>query len=284
MKVRKFLLENEKGQQFDMNNYKKGCLLTNPTELGYSNKSEFYQIGNTFIETIRTVEQKNPSGIANFNSYDKYKEFIDFIEMSYKLKFVYIVPFELGYKTYYRDVSISAIQKTEKQAKMLSCPVSFYGLSLWYLATTAIYEMTAGENEMRWDFVWDSRFSNYSNRSLSYINEGHVEAPIEVTINGNVKNPKIELYVEGDLYQTVKFNITLSQYEKLSYGTRENNFYLLKEEADGTTTDIFNLDVVDFENDNVIRLPKGKSCEIRLVAENDISSAEVIIYSYFKAV
>ena len=144
--------------------------------------------------------------------------------------------------------------------------------------------MVAGENEIRWDFRWDSRFSDYTHRSLTYVNEGHTEAPIEVTINGNVENPKIQLYIDGELYQEVPFTITLTQYEKLLYCTKENDFYLLKQNANGTKTNIFNLNVVNFNNDNVIRLPKDKSCEIRLVASNDISSAEVIIYSYYKGV
>ena len=152
------------------------------------------------------------------------------------------------------------------------------------MENTAIYEMSGGDGEMRWDFSWDPRFSNYSVRSLTFVNEGHVEAPIEVTIDGNVQNPKIQLYIEGILYQEVPFTITLTQYEKLLYGTKENNFYLLKEQGDGTTTNIFNLSVVTFNNDNVIRLPQDKSCELRLVADNDIASAQVKIFTYYKAI
>ena len=59
---------------------------------------------------------------------------------------------------------------------------------------------------------------------------------------------------------------------------------MLKQNADGTKTNIFNLDVVSFNNDNVIRLPKDKSIELRLVADNDISSAEITIFTYYKGV
>ena len=107
---------------------------------------------------------------------------------------------------------------------------------------------------------------------------------IQVIINGNVANPKIQLYIEGELYQEVPLTITINQYEKILYSTKENDFYLLKQNADGTKTNIFNLDVVSFNNDNVIRLPKDKSIELRLVADNDISSAEITIFTYYKGV
>lgn len=287
MRVRRFLLENEKGQQFNMNDLKEGCFLASPTNLGYSNNSEFEQIGNTFIESIRKIEKKDPSGIVYFKSYDRCKEFIDFIEKSYKLKFIYIIPFENGDKTFYRDVSIKELDKSEKRIKMLACPITFNGLSLWYEQITNIYTTESRLGEIRWNIKWDSRFADYDTRILQYINEGHVEAPILVEISGHVINPYIELYVEGQLYQTVHFNTEILDYEKLLYGTKENDFYVKRQNTDGTTEDLYNnYDdyVLDFSNDNVIRLPKNRSCELRLKADNEITNAQVIILAYYKAI
>lgn len=105
-----------------------------------------------------------------------------------------------------------------------------------------------------------------------------------VEISGHVVNPKIELYVEGELYQTVSFNTDIAEYEKLLYGTKENDFYISKQKTDGTIESLFNLDIIDFKNDNVIRLPKNKSCEIRLTADNEILNAKVTILEFYKAV
>jgi len=284
MRVRKFLLENEKGQQFDMNNYRESCFLTAPTGLGYSNKSEFGQIGNTFIEILRKTERKDIGGIVNFKSYDKCKKFIDFIEQSNELKFTYMVPFDNGYKTYYRDVIVQDFQKTERQARVLSCPIIFNALSLWYEENTVIHTIEPLEDEIRWNFRWDSKFSDYNTRSLSYINQGHIEAPILVEISGYVQNPEIDMYIDGEIYQSVPLTVEINQYEKLLYGTKENKFYIKKQKADGTTESLFNLDVIDFYNDNVIRIPKNRSCEIRLTADNEILNAKVTILTYYKAV
>ena len=283
--VREFKLINEKGQEYSLMDIHNYCLLTEPSSLGYEYESEYEQLGNTFISNLRRIEQGTINGIVNFLNYDNYKKLVDFIEQSESLKFSYKVPFENGAKEYFKDVQIKSLTKTEKQTNnVISEAIVFDCLSLWYEESTTIYTIDLLENEMRWDFKWDSEFSDYNSRSLNYINQGHVEAPILVEMEGHLVNPEIQLYVEGELYQTVSFNVEIQQYEKLLYGTKENDFYIAKQNTDGTITSLFNLDVIDFENDNVIRLPKNKSCELVLVAESEILNAKVTILSYYKAV
>lgn len=171
-----------------------------------------------------------------------------------------------------------------QQNGFISEPIIFDCLSLWYEQTVAIYDMKAKENEIRWDFKWDSKFANYDTRNLQFINTGHVEAPVLIEIEGHVINPQIELYIEGELYQTVAFNVEIERYEKLLYGTKENEFYINKQNTDGTLKSLFSLDVLDFENDNVVRLPINKSCELRLRADNEIQNAQVIILTFYKIV
>lgn len=284
MKVRRFLLENEKRQQFRLDDLNEGCFLVSPANLGYSYETDFVRLGYNFIENNRKIQQKNPSGIAYFKSYDKCKKFIDYIESSSELKWIYIVPYSLGEKKYYRDVVIVKLDKTEKIGKWLACPVEFSGLSLWYEENTIIYTIEKLTNEIRWDFRWDSRFTDYDSRNLHYINEGHVEAPIYVEMDGHLVNPKIELYVEGELYQTVKVTTEIAEYEKFLYDTRENQFFIGKQNTDGTRVSLFSLDYIDFYNDNVIRLPKNKSCEIKLTADNEVLNAKLTIYPRYKAV
>ena len=120
MKVRRFILENEKGQQFRLDNLNEGCFLTSPSELGYSYNIDFVQLENEFIENNRKIQQKKPKGTLYFKSYDKIKEFGDFVESSKKLKWLYIIPFEKEEKTYYRDVVIVKLDKTEKTGKWLA--------------------------------------------------------------------------------------------------------------------------------------------------------------------
>ena len=218
-------------------------------------------------------------------SYDNYKNLVDFIEASESLRFSYKIPFQNGKKEYFKDIQIQSITKTQKQTNgIISETVTFDCLSLWYEENTTTYTVEQLENEIRWDFEWDSRFSDYASRNLQYINQGHIEAPVYIEIDGNVVNPKIELYVDGELYQTVAVTTTIAQYEKLIYDTRENQFTIAKQNTDGTLQSLFSLDYINFENDNVIRIPKNKSCEIRLTADNEVLNAQLTIYPRYKAV
>ena len=283
--VRGFKLRNEKGQEFSMMDIHNYCLLTEPSGLGYGYNAEYEQLGNTFITNLRRMEQGQINGQVNFLNYDNYKKLVDFIEKSESLKFSYKVPLTNGVKEYLKDVQIKDITKTEIQENgVMSENITFDCLSLWYEENKTIYTITPQESELRWDFRWDSKFGDYSARNLSFINQGHVEAPILVSIDGQVLNPSIELYVEGQLYQTVEINTLIDQYEKLLYSSKENDFYINKQNTDGTLTSLFDLDIINFANDNVIRLPKNKSCELLLKADNDITHAEVSILVYYKAV
>jgi len=283
--VREFKLVNEKGQTYSMMDMYNYCLLTEPSGLGYGYNTEYEQLGNTFITNLRRMEQGQINGQVNFLNYDNYKKLVDFIEKSETLKFSYKVPLTNGVKEYFKDVQITDITKTEIQENgVMSENITFDCLSLWYEENIIIYDMQEQQEEIRWDFEWDSKFTAYDIRSLEYINQGHVEAPILIEIAGPVINPEIQLYVEGELYQRVPFNIEIEEYEKLLYGTKENEFYIKKQNTDGTLESLFNLDVIQFENDNVIRIPQNKSCELRLKADNEILNAQVTILTYYKAV
>ena len=285
MIVREFKLVNEKGQEYSLMDIYNHCLLTDPSGLGYSYSTEYEQLGNTFVTNLRKFEQGQISGTANFLSYDNYKNLVDFIEASESLRFSYKIPFQNGQKEYFKDVQIQSITKTQKQTNgIISEAINFDCLSLWYEENTTTYTVEQLENEIRWDFEWDSRFSDYASRTLQYINQGHIEAPVYIEIDGNVVNPVIELYVDGELYQSVEVKTTIAQYEKLIYDTRENQFTLAKQNTDGTLQSLFSLDYINFENDNVIRIPKNKSCEIRLTADNEVLNAQLTIYPRYKAV
>lgn len=283
--VREFKLVNEKGQEYSLMDIENYCLLTEPDGLGYGYTTEYEQLGNTFISNLRRIEQGQINGIVNFLKYDNYKKMIDFIEQSESLKFSYKLPLKSGAKEYFKDVQIQSITKREIQPNsVISESITFDCLSLWYEEKSTIFTIEPREDEIRWDFKWDSRFTGYNSRRLSFVNQGHIEAPILVEIEGSLANPQIDLYVDGQLYQSVTFTTNIQNYEKFLYGTKENEFFINKQNTDGTLTSLFNLDVIDFSNDNVIRIPKNRSCELVLSADTDITKAQVTILVYYKAI
>lgn len=284
--VREFKLVNEKGQEFSLNNIKNYALLTDPSGLGYGYDTQYQQLGNTFIENLRSIQQGQITGTVNFINYENYAKLVNFVESSESIRFSYKIPYSDGtYKQYFKDINIQSLTKTQLQINgVLSETITFDCLSLWYEENTVVYTIEPLSNEIRWDFEWDSRFTDYTSRNLQYINQGQVEAPVYIELEGPITNPEIQLYVEGQLYQTVKINTEIKQYEKLLYNTRENNFFINKQNTDGSTTSLFNLSYIDFSNDNVVRIPKNKSCELRIVADDEILKAKITIYPQYMSV
>ena len=282
--MRKFNIINESGQKFSLMDIENFCFLTNPEGLGLKYDRTYSRIGTTFVTETDEIAQSKISGILNFKNYTNFNNFVNFISAAKSLKLEYIIKIEDAEKAFYRDFEIESISKEEIKKCNISSDVVFAAKSLWYEEKTVQYTIEPTESEIRWDFRWDSKFVDYNSRSLQFVNNGHIEAPIEVEISGHVINPQIELYIDGQLYQTVPFSVEIQEHEKILYGTKENNFYIKKQNVDGTYESLFNLDVIDFANDNVIRLPKNRSCELRLEADNEILNAQITIYPQYKAV
>ena len=287
--VRNFYFENETGKRIDCQKLDGSLFFYNVTGLGYEEEIQYEQIGTTFIPNEKKIKQNQIGGNLEFYdmTYDEYCNFVNFINQSNFLRLIYI-PKTSKREEFFRDIDVCKIEKNEEDDfNVLTCPILMNCKSLWYKEKSITQTIEPIEDEVRWDFKWDSKFTEYDTRSFEYINEGHVEAPIEVEIDGHVLNPSIELYVDGELIQTVEFNVEIAQYEKLLYGTKENEFYVKKQNTDGTIEDLYKYEentVLNFANDNVIRLPKNRSCEIRLNAETEIEKAKITVYNFYKFV
>ena len=282
--VRQFNLINEKGQTYSLMDIDNYCLLTSPTGLGFSYSIDYEQLGNTFVTSLKKLEQGSINAQVNFLKYDNYKNFVNFIITSEKLQFQYKVPYAEE-KTFYRDVEILNLSKSELQPNgIISEQITINCKSLWYEKIASQYEISSNSNEVRWDFRFDSYWSGYTVRDLNFINVGHVDAPVEIEIDGECVDPTIQLYVENQLFQTITVDDTIEAHEKLCYCSKEGEFYIKKRLTDGTYEDMFTLSCIDFENDNVLRIPPNKDCTIKLSAEEDIQKATITVYVYYISV
>lgn len=283
--VRQFNLINEKGQTYSLMDIENYCLLTSPTGLGFSYSIQYEQLGNTFVQTLRKLEQGNINGQVNFLNYQNYKNYVDFVAKSDEIKLQYTIPYKDTNKTFYRDIDIQSTSKGEIQPNgVIQEQVSINCKSLWYEKIAQQYQISANSNEVRWDFRFDSYWSGYTVRELDYINTGHVDASVEIAIDGECVNPSINLYIEGTLFQTITVNDTIDVYEKLLYSSKEGDFYIRKQLTDGTYENLFSLEYISFENDNVLRIPPNKDCTITLTADEDIEKAVITIYVYYISV
>ena len=280
--VREFNLINEKGQTFSLMDIKNYCLLTEPSGLGYNYSSEYEQIENSFISNVRKIEQGQINGIVNFANYDNYTKLVDFIEGSETLKFQYIIPQKEKTLEFYKDIQIQGLSKTQIQTTgVLSETITFDCLSLWYKENNVVYLGDETENEIRWDFEWDSRFTDYENRNLVFENKGHVEAPFLLEMNGYVLNPKVQVYVNNEKIYELALNIAVEENEKLMYSTKDNDLFLYLIHADNSVENLFNY--LDLNNINFFKLPKGVS-EVRIRGENEILNTRLTIFEEYVAV
>lgn len=235
---------------------------------------------NTFILDYKELEPTSISGTLRFVSYDNYKKLTDFLATSKKLKISYKIPSSVakkGFAEYFKDVDFLTITKAEKETNgILSETITFNPLSLWYEENDFVYQIETNDDDLRWNFRWNKRFRDYNSKNISYKNNGHIDAPIILSIEGPVSNPEIEIYVGGELFQKVTFSVTLQKNEKFLYESTEGNSYILKENSDGTKEDLFNQEVIDIDNNNLILIPKD-SVEIKIKASTSIKKASLKI-------
>jgi len=162
----------------------------------------------------------------------------------------------------------------------LIVPVTFTAKSLWYEPREITYNIDVISNELRWDFVWDPIFSNYDNRNIIFNNEGHIEAPFLLELDGEVINPIILITDSSGTRELDLTGLTVGSGTKFIYDTRDTSeaIYLLNGD---TKTNLF-----DFLNPNFInffKLKKGVST-ISLVADAEITSGKLTIYIQYVAV
>lgn len=282
--VRKFKLINEKGQEYSLMDIEKNCLLTEPSGLGYSYSTDYEQLGDEFLANLRKLEQGIISGTANFINYDNFFDFSNFVETAQKLKFVYEIPLKNKSITYYRDVNIKSIGKSEKQTNgIISEVVEFDCLSLWYEQNETIFKIETYEDEMRYDYKWNSRYIDYNIRAIQFNNKGHIEAPFQVEIDGFVQNPSISIFVDNEEYAKITIPITIDEFEKFLYSSKTGEIYIQKQNKDGSKENLWKKAYIDITKQNIFKLPIGVS-EIRLTAEDDVLNAKLIIFPQYKVV
>lgn len=284
--VREFELIDEKGQTFSLMDIENHALLTDPDGLGYSYSSDYTKTGEIFVNNLREQTQLQITGVCNFLYYENYTNLVNFIESSHSLRMRYRIPMKSGfYREFYKDIQLQSLGKTEKSISgILSCPISFDMLTLWYEEKKYSYDMSEGENEVRWNFKWGSKFVNYNSRRLSFNNQGHTLAPVYLEIDGPVEDPEITITDSNNnqLFH-LRVEIQIFKYEKFIYSSMDGNIRIAKQNIDGTYTSLFTNQYIDITNNNIFKLPQGVS-NIIIQANDDIMSASLNIYPYYKSI
>ena len=283
--IRNFYLENEKGQQIDFQNISGKIFLYNVTGLGFSKRMEYNRVGTAFVKNKDELDQGVIGGELEFydNSYDEYKNFVDFVLQAKSLKLIYI-PKTSKKTKFYREVDVTQVDKREEDDyNILPTSITFHCKSLWYEENNFVYTVEEIEDELRWDFEWDSRFTDYENRSVLFNNNGHAEAPMLLEMTGYILNPKVSVYVDDELVNELSVETTIDINEKFVYSTKDNDCKISKLLPNGTIVNLVDSLTLSNNNSNFFKLPIGYST-IRLSAENEILNSKLTIYKEYIAV
>lgn len=286
MRVAEFYLVNEKNEKYSLMDEINYCYLTEVSGLGCSYSTNYQQIGNIFISTLRTMEQGKIEGSAKFRNYDNFRKFVDFIAHSENLRFLYKIPLANGNsEEYFKDVLISNIPKgiIEDEDGRLFSTITFDCLSLWYQDNEIIYTIDELETEVQWNFRWDARFSDYKTRIIDFENDGHVEAPFELELDNYLIKPRFYIIQGEKTINSLKFDFTLTKGEKILYSSRDNKLFLKRQHTDGTIENMFTQQYIDINNNNIFKIPKGIS-QFIIEADNDIYDAKLNIFKQYEVV
>ena len=195
MKVRKFWLKNAKNSIYtlaDLSAVK--TFINGPKGLGYSNTVTVTQYGdflssdpkqnfNQFNGEVEFVQSTNEL------KYAAYQTFINFLNEG-GLKLYYQIP-SVSNDTYYADVEVTSIEKTEIGVdNVMRCPIVLQLLSRWKGTEVTV---------------------NGSRTTYTLQNNGHMPVGFEITITGAMSNPYFTLEQDSEVYGAAKFEETFDE-------------------------------------------------------------------------
>lgn len=319
--MRKFYLEDQKGERIPLNN-ETGIFLYNPEGLGIEYSHDYGESGSGFfirikdgisqLETSFTlvfepgemlVEYDGSRAIAGEaivgiaivgdvpeitieSPYERYKKFLDWIYRAEELYFIYC-PY--GRNEYYKRIELRTIEKTEyDKYGSLQPKVTIVPLTPWYLPSPIHINFSEdGDNPMRFDYVYDDEL-RYGFGSQDYTAEitqiGHIPSAIKLIYKGEVHNPVFTLRgaATRKVYGQCKITGDFAPTDTIEFSTAEQDSYIKKIDRFNAETDL--IDSIDITTNPFFRAPTSEPCEVTLTGEGILGKIEMLQYIYYRGV
>lgn len=286
--MRKFYIENENGERRDLNN-KGGVFFENPAGLGLVNEIEYAGIGQAFFDNVSEMAtQDSIVGDIVFtkNSYEKYRDFVNWIFRAEKLLLIYS---PCGTNEFYRRVELSYLTKTELiTGKWLRAPISLACLTPWYAPSPLNLSLTKqSSNAMRYDFSYVPSLiygsSTAGNMATDIEAMGHIPAAMVIKYTGIASNPAVVLTrANGEELGKCAITGTIAEGETLEVSTAYGDSYVIKKTATGVV-DLLN--EIDIAKNPFFKIPLYEPCTIRLTADDVMTGeTEAQMFVYYRSV
>lgn len=281
--MRKFYLKNGNGQMLDLND-SKSMFFMNPTGLGMSKAVSFNTDGSGFFSQAESsINQINIVGniVITSNHYNRYKWLVSFLKASDKLVFIYVPS---GTTEYLLDVECEYLTKTEIQNGVLSCPVSFKGLSLWYKQSPEVAKIVQTlpvDTPFVYPCTYPMQYTVNSDNTLQLVAQGHIPAAIDLYVRGELVNPIITLQsAAGSLIGRLDLkNTTVQNGQWLHMSSKYNG------EAGLWIGGVSRNDLINLNDNCFFRLPTDMTCTLTVTDDAmSYTTVTVYIYEYYESV
>lgn len=271
--IRKFYLENSKGQVFNFNYYS-GCLLANITGLGFSYNVSYLKYDHIY----NTVKKDEPLGEISFDiifldGYLGYQKLIDYLNIeTSNLKLYYT-----SNDTKYIYVDFVNLSKSEIIDGHLKSGAILNKKTYWIKEKSFILSFDSSiESGKVYPFNYPFSYSETTGGKSRLKIDGVTKASTLIEITGNIKNPSLNVLKGDEVITSMKLNI-IKNNAKIVISSIPNEQYIRS--YDGLVeNDIYHLQ--DFEKDNFILLePSDLTLEFNSGTNNE-TIFKIFIYEY----
>lgn len=313
--MRKFFLRNEGGtvtREYQLQY--SDAFLWQPGGLGFSYNNAYRAVDGFHLITNSELNQTAKTGIIVFHGsspYADYKEFVDWVIASEKLKLAYSTD-DIAW--YYMDIDIESVDKTEIELDgTLQCSISMLPTSPVYMKSSNKFkidgDLPSGMKQYSYDSIADEYYytykldpdavSPYTEADYWYtysdtavagelvINvEAQLPCGIEIYTETPVSAPVITFYDGSDAIGQVDLSaVSVSSGEKLLYSGLPTSAGVTFTDSGGTKTDITNLLGMSASVPSFFTLPPNRNIRAVLSATSLLGvEIEVRIYKYFASV
>ena len=267
--VRQFELYNSNNDQWVLTDQTFRCFLNSPQGLGLSRSVTAIRYGNKQILDAIEEDFPAPSGEILFydglneDRYIKYDQFVRFISHE-PLKLAYTVP---GVNTFTLDCVVTQLDKTETGTNgILTCPITFQGLSLWKGTEQTVTGTT----------------NTYNIENL-----GDFPCGFEITIEGNLTNPYVLLSQDEELYGEAKFDDTTA-FNSLYLNSNDGEQNVILQQGGSVLPNPLSYQDLSISNGSIyvtfVKLARGIS-ELEIGMESgSITSVEIKYQPIFRSI
>lgn len=243
--MRQFKLYNSAGQSYDLND--RGSFFHDPKGLGCENDADYERIGCQFLRTETGMKQPEPEGKIRFCDYDSYHAFAKFLQKS---------PLKLEYtaaETYYMDVEIKKLKKTELETLGLIIEIEFSGLGPWYLDVVKYLE-TSSIPGKEYAYTYPYVYKDSSRGTTRIESDSEIESPVQITVIGPAHNLIYTHYVNGVVVASGKILYDLPIGSRMQISSKIP--YTIQEiDSTGNTKDLYQYS--DFSTERFLWIHRG---------------------------